>query len=69
METKTLSEKQGIIALYDGVRYIIYSTTYGVVAESSKIKRMGVQAMSDRSHAGMRVRSTGFRGLIGRVRE
>lgn len=41
MEIKTLSKERGIIALYDGVRYIIYSTTYGVVAESSKIERMG----------------------------
>lgn len=39
MLIKTLSEKRGIIAFYDGDKYIIYSTCYGVVAESKPIKR------------------------------
>lgn len=39
MIIRTLSEKRGIIALYDGDKYIIYSTYYGVVAESTNINR------------------------------
>lgn len=39
MIIKRLSEKRGIIALYDGDKYIIYSTYYGVVAESTNIDR------------------------------
>lgn len=37
MVIKTLSEKRGIIAFYDGDKYIIYSTCYGVVAESKPV--------------------------------
>lgn len=39
MIIKTLSNERGIIALYDGDKYIIFSTAYGVVAESTKIER------------------------------
>lgn len=39
MEIRTLSQQRGILALYDGDHYIIYSTHYGVVAESKPIKR------------------------------
>lgn len=39
MIIRTLSQKRGIIALYDGAKYIIFSTYYGVVAESTRIER------------------------------
>lgn len=39
MEIRTLSEKRGIISFYNGDKYIIYSTFYGVVAESTSILR------------------------------
>lgn len=39
MEIRTLSEKRGILSFYNGDRYIIYSTFYGVVAESTEIIR------------------------------
>lgn len=39
MEIKTLSEKRGILSIYSGDKYIILSTYYGVVAESTKIER------------------------------
>lgn len=39
MEIRYLSQNRGIISLYDGGKYIIYSTFYGVVAESTKIER------------------------------
>lgn len=39
MEIRLLSPKRGITALYDGNRYIIHSSFYGVVAESKPIKR------------------------------
>lgn len=39
MVIKTLSNARGIIAFYDGDKYIIYSTCYGVVAESKPITR------------------------------
>lgn len=39
MVIRTLNKERGIISLYDGDKYIIYSTYYGVVAESSKIDR------------------------------
>lgn len=40
MEIRTLSEKRGIISFYNGDQYIIYSTFYGVVAESTNIERI-----------------------------
>lgn len=40
MEIITLSQKRGILAIYDGDKYIIYSTCYGVVAESKPIERV-----------------------------
>lgn len=39
MEIITLSQTRGILALYDGNKYVIYSTHYGVVAESKPIVR------------------------------
>lgn len=39
MEIRLLSPNHGITALYDGDKYIIYSSYYGVVAESKPIKR------------------------------
>ncbi len=39
MIIRTLSQKRGIIALYDGSKYIIFSTFYGVVAESTSVER------------------------------
>lgn len=39
MEIRLLSPKRGITALYDGDKYIIHSSCYGVVAESKPIKR------------------------------
>ena len=39
MRIDTLSEKRGILSIYNGDRYIIYSTYYGVVAESTRIER------------------------------
>lgn len=39
MEIRVLSQKRGITALYDGDKYIIHSSYYGVVAESKPIKR------------------------------
>lgn len=39
MEVRTLSEKRGILSFYNGEKYIIYSTFYGVVAESTEIIR------------------------------
>lgn len=39
MIIKTLSPKRGITALYDGNKYIIWSECYGIVAESTEIKR------------------------------
>ena len=39
MVIRTLSEKRGIRMLYDGSKYIIWSDCYGVVAESTSIKR------------------------------
>lgn len=36
---ETLSQKRGILSFYDGNKYIIVSTFYGVVAESTDIKR------------------------------
>lgn len=39
MRIETLSEKRGILAFYNGDKYVIYSTYYGVVAESTKIER------------------------------
>lgn len=51
MEIIKLSEKRGITALYDGDRYIIHSSYYGVVAVSKAIKRYkmkdGVQHVMD----------------------
>lgn len=40
MEITVLSQKRGIMSLYDGCKYIIVSTHYGVVAESKKIERV-----------------------------
>lgn len=39
MDIRLLSQKRGIFSLYDGSRYVIYSSVYGVVAESTKIER------------------------------
>lgn len=39
MEIRLLSPQRGITALYDGDKYIIHSSFYGVVAESKPIKR------------------------------
>lgn len=39
MEIRTLSNNHGILSIYNGEKYIIYSTFYGVVAESTKIDR------------------------------
>ena len=39
MQIEILSNKRGILSLYDGSKYIIYSQFYGVVAESTSIKR------------------------------
>lgn len=39
MIIRTLSQKRGVIALYDGKKFIIWSECYGVVAESTSIKR------------------------------
>lgn len=39
MEIRLLSDKRGITALYDGDKYIIHSSCYGVVAESKPIVR------------------------------
>lgn len=39
MLVETLSQKRGIISFYDGKKYIIFSTFYGVVAESTSITR------------------------------
>lgn len=41
MQIEILSNKRGIISLYDENKYIIYSQFYGVVAESTKIERIG----------------------------
>lgn len=38
-EISTLSKTRGIISLYDGKKYIIWSEVYGIVAESNTIKR------------------------------
>lgn len=34
-----LSDKRGILSLYNGKKYIIYSQFYGIVAESEEIQR------------------------------
>lgn len=39
MRIEILSNKRGILSIYDGNKYIIYSQFYGVVAESTKIER------------------------------
>lgn len=39
MIIKTLSKTRGILSLYDGDKYIIWSEVYGVVAESTAIRR------------------------------
>lgn len=39
MEIRTLNQTRGIISFYNGDKYIIYSTFYGVVAESTEILR------------------------------
>ena len=39
MRIDILSQKRGILSLYDGKKYIIFSQCLGVVAESSKIER------------------------------
>ena len=40
MNIDILSQKRGILSLYDGKKYIIFSQFYGIVAESSKIERL-----------------------------
>lgn len=45
MEIKTLSNQRGIISIYDGNKYLIYSEVYGVVAESTEIKRTDEQVI------------------------
>lgn len=40
MEISMLSQKRGIMSIYDGKKYIIYSTYYGVVAKSTSIERV-----------------------------
>lgn len=39
MRIDILSYKRGILSIYNGDNYIIYSQYYGIVAESTKIKR------------------------------
>lgn len=39
METILINKNRGLTALYDGDKYIIHSSYYGVVAESNKIER------------------------------
>lgn len=39
MEISTINKVRGLTALYDGHKYIIHSSYYGVVAESNKIER------------------------------
>lgn len=39
MEIILINKKRGLTALYDGDKYIIHSSYYGVVAESNKIER------------------------------
>ena len=39
MEIKTLNQTRGILSIYNGDKYIIFSQFYGVVAESTKILR------------------------------
>lgn len=43
MELRTLSEKRGIYSIYDGNKYIIYSSYYGVVAYSTNIERQDIE--------------------------
>lgn len=43
MQIEILSNKRGILSLYDGNKYIIYSQFYGVVAESTSIERKNVE--------------------------
>lgn len=40
MELKNFSQERGIYGFYNGTKYIIFSTFYGVVAESTKIERI-----------------------------
>lgn len=47
MIIKTLSQKRGITALYDGSKYIIWSECYGIVAESTEIKRFDGELRSE----------------------
>lgn len=47
MEIKVLSSQRGIISIYDGAKYVIYSEVYGVVAESTNIKRTDEQVTID----------------------
>lgn len=39
MEIILINKNRGLTALYDGNKYIIHSSYYGVVAESNKIER------------------------------
>lgn len=39
MEIILINKTRGLTALYDGDKYIIHSSYYGVVAESNKIER------------------------------
>ena len=43
MEIQTLSQKRGIYSIYDGDKYIIYSSYYGVVAYSTNIERIDIE--------------------------
>lgn len=49
MIIKTLSAKRGITALYDGDKYVIWSSFYGIVAESTKIERSDDENYRERS--------------------
>lgn len=39
MEIVLINKNRGLTSLYDGDKYIIYSSAYGVVAESNNIER------------------------------
>lgn len=39
MRIEVLNNTRGILSIYDGDKYVIYSQYYGVVAESTKIER------------------------------
>lgn len=50
MEIRLLSKDRGITALYDGDKYIIHSSYYGVVAESKPIERFTTNEVGEFVH-------------------